>query len=63
MTLDPPPLAQSDSVVLEKLDQARFSWFHVKAILISSVGFFTDSYDLNTVSFVNTMLGYSLVRA
>jgi MFS family permease len=63
VTLDPPPLAQSDSVVLEKLDQARFSWFHVKAILISSVGFFTDSYDLNTVSFVNTMLGYSLYNA
>ena len=27
--------------ILKKLDDAEFSWFHVKAVLVSGVGFFT----------------------
>ena len=26
---------------LKKLDNAKFGWFHVKAIMVSGVGFFT----------------------
>lgn len=28
---------------LEEIDNAPFSWFHVKVCLVAGVGFFTDS--------------------
>jgi MFS transporter, PHS family, inorganic phosphate transporter len=28
------------------LDQARLGWFHLRAVLVSGVGFFTDAYDI-----------------
>ncbi len=31
---------------LAKLDNAKFGWFHIKACLVSGIGFFTDAYDL-----------------
>jgi hypothetical protein len=30
--------------MFHELNHAKFGWFHVKAILISGVGFFTDAY-------------------
>ena len=33
-------------LALEKLDNAEFGWFHIKACLVSGIGFFTDAYDL-----------------
>jgi len=43
---------------LASLDEARFSWFHIKAILISGCGFFTDSYDIFIINLVMPMIGY-----
>jgi len=40
---------------LASLDEARLSWFHIKAILISGCGFFTDSYDIFIINLVMPM--------
>ncbi|KAI0325442.1 phosphate transporter [Cubamyces sp. BRFM 1775] len=43
---------------LAEIDNARFSWFHVRVCLIAGVGFFTDSYDIFAISIASVMLGY-----
>ncbi|QHN93785.1 Inorganic phosphate transporter [Arachis hypogaea] len=43
--------------VLEALDSARTQWYHVTAILIAGMGFFTDAYDLFCISTVSKLLG------
>lgn len=32
-------------LALAEIDKAPFGWYHVRAILVAGVGFFTDSYD------------------
>lgn len=46
-------------VILHQLDSARFQWFHLKAILISGAGFFTDAYDLFTLSVIRVMISFA----
>jgi len=36
-------------------DEAKLSWFHIKAILISGCGFFTDAYDIFIINLVMPM--------
>ncbi|KIK45244.1 hypothetical protein CY34DRAFT_801868 [Suillus luteus UH-Slu-Lm8-n1] len=43
---------------LEEIDNAPFSWFHVKVCMVAGVGFFTDSYDIFAINIAATMLGY-----
>ncbi|KAL8239427.1 hypothetical protein R6Q59_015994 [Mikania micrantha] len=43
--------------VLEALDTARTQWYHIKAIVIAGMGFFTDAYDLFCISTVSKLLG------
>ncbi|MEW5303766.1 MAG: hypothetical protein WDW36_006425 [Sanguina aurantia] len=43
----------------EALDCAHFQLFHVKAILISGVGFFTDAYDLFVIGVITPMIGFA----
>ncbi|KAH7907279.1 major facilitator superfamily domain-containing protein [Hygrophoropsis aurantiaca] len=43
---------------LAEIDNAPFSWFHVKVCLVASVGFFTDAYDIFAINIAATMLGY-----
>ncbi|CAG8625862.1 2257_t:CDS:2, partial [Dentiscutata heterogama] len=43
---------------LEKIDNAKFGWFHVRACIVSGVGFFTDAYDIFAINLVAVMLGY-----
>ena len=33
--------------VLNKYDNAKFGWFHIKTILVAGIGFFTVSFLLN----------------
>jgi MFS transporter, PHS family, inorganic phosphate transporter len=42
---------------LAKIDQAPFSWRHVRAIVVAGVGFFTDAYDLFAINLASSMLG------
>ncbi|XP_072995047.1 low affinity inorganic phosphate transporter 4-like [Typha latifolia] len=43
--------------VLDALDSARTQWYHVTAIVIAGMGFFTDAYDLFCISTVSKLLG------
>lgn len=42
----PIPLDQARRRALDEIDNAQFGWNHVRAVLISGVGFFTDAYDM-----------------
>jgi PHS family inorganic phosphate transporter-like MFS transporter len=53
-------LNKSRTVALEKVDRAPFSLFHVKVWLVAGAGFFTDAYDIFTISIVTTMIGWHL---
>ncbi len=44
-------------LALAEIDKAPFGWYHIRAIVVAGVGFFTDSYDIFTVSLLTTMLG------
>ncbi|XP_042753235.1 low affinity inorganic phosphate transporter 4-like [Lactuca sativa] len=50
-------MASNNLSVLEALDTARTQWYHVKAIVIAGMGFFTDAYDLFCISTVSKLLG------
>ncbi|KAF9521787.1 phosphate transporter [Crepidotus variabilis] len=43
--------------ILEEMDSARFSWFQVKVCIVAGVGFFTDAYDIFTISIAVVMIG------
>ncbi|RPD61044.1 phosphate transporter [Lentinus tigrinus ALCF2SS1-7] len=44
-------------VLLQDIDNAKFSWFHVKVAFVSGAGFFTDAYDIFAINIVSVMLG------
>ena len=48
------PLAATD--LIESLDEAKLSRFHLRAVLVSGMGFFTDAYDLFVIGIVSTLL-------
>lgn len=43
--------------VLNALDVAKTQWYHFTAIIIAGMGFFTDAYDLFSISLVTKLLG------
>ncbi|ODV62118.1 phosphate transporter PHO84 [Ascoidea rubescens DSM 1968] len=45
-------------LALEKIDNAKFGWYHVRAICVGGVGFLTDSYDIFAINIAVSMLGY-----
>jgi hypothetical protein len=49
-------LRQKKKDTLKKLDDAKFGWFHVRAILVSGIGFFTvRTMNLSLRSFPNSI--------
>ncbi len=40
------------SDIFEDFDKKKFGWFHVKSILTTGIGVFTDGYDLSSVGIV-----------
>lgn len=44
-------------VVLNALDVAKTQWYHFTAIVIAGMGFFTDAYDIFSISFITKLLG------
>lgn len=42
---------------LARIDEARFGWHHVRAVVVAGVGFFTDSYDIFAINLAVSMLG------
>ncbi|KAI0663769.1 phosphate transporter [Cubamyces menziesii] len=51
-------LDEKRRAALAEIDQAKFSWFHVKVCMVAGVGFFTDAYDIFAINIASTMLGY-----
>ncbi|KAF6009323.1 Inorganic phosphate transporter pho84 [Brettanomyces bruxellensis] len=37
-------------LALEKIDNAKFGWYHVRAICVAGVGFMTDAYDIFSIN-------------
>jgi len=56
-------LDQRRRAALAEVDNAAFSWFHVKVVLVAGVGFFTDAYDIFAINIASTMLGYVYNKA
>ncbi|XP_050225228.1 low affinity inorganic phosphate transporter 4-like [Mercurialis annua] len=50
-------MSSNDLAILSALDTARTQWYHVTAIVIAGMGFFTDAYDLFCISNVSKLLG------
>nr|AAU84429.1 phosphate transporter 5 [Oryza sativa Japonica Group] len=46
-----------DRKVLDALDTAKTQWYHFTAVVIAGMGFFTDAYDLFSISLVTKLLG------
>lgn len=44
-------------LALAEIDKARFGWYHVRAIAVAGIGFFTDAYDIFAINMVTAMLG------
>ena len=58
-TVEVPSTTPKKDELFKAFDNTGFRWFHVKAILISGVGFFTDAYDLYTVGLISQMIAYA----
>jgi PHS family inorganic phosphate transporter-like MFS transporter len=43
--------------LLNKLDNKKFGWFHSKIILISGIGFFSQAYNVFSITFLTPLLG------
>jgi PHS family inorganic phosphate transporter-like MFS transporter len=44
-------------LALAEIDNAKFGWYHVRAVIVAGVGFFTDSYDIFAINLASGMLG------
>ncbi len=42
--------------LIAALDEASLSGFHLRAVLVSGMGFFTDAYDLFVIGIVSTLI-------
>ncbi|KAH9928426.1 phosphate transporter [Amylocystis lapponica] len=52
------PVSEQRRAILAEIDNAHFSWFHVKVAFVSGAGFFTDAYDIFAINIVAGILGY-----
>ncbi|CAN1139748.1 Probable inorganic phosphate transporter 1-7 [Linum perenne] len=50
-------MADGNLQVLKTLDTAKLQWYHYTTVVISGMGFFTDSYDLFCISLVSKLIG------
>lgn len=44
-------------LALAEIDKAPFGWYHVRAIVVAGIGFFTDAYDIFAINLATPMLG------
>ena len=49
-------MAEPQTDLIASLDEAQLSRFHLRAVLVSGMGFFTDAYDLFVIGIVSTLL-------
>lgn len=58
-----PSSPSPNSISLDRLNPCRYvitdkQWFHARTCLVAGVGFFTDAYDIFSISIAATMIGY-----
>lgn len=44
-------------LALSEIDKTPFGWYHVRAVTVAGIGFFTDSYDIFAINLAVQMLG------
>lgn len=44
-------------LALAEVDKAPFGWYHIRAIVVAGIGFFTDAYDIFAIGLVTAMMG------
>ncbi|KAL5331863.1 hypothetical protein ACEPPN_001402 [Leptodophora sp. 'Broadleaf-Isolate-01'] len=44
-------------LALSEIDKVPFGWYHVRAVTVAGIGFFTDSYDIFAINLVTSTLG------
>ena len=44
-------------LALAEIDKAPFGWYHIRAVVVAGIGFFTDAYDIFAINLVTGMLG------
>ena len=44
-------------LALAEIDKVPFGWYHVRAVVVAGIGFFTDSYDIFAINLITSMLG------
>jgi PHS family inorganic phosphate transporter-like MFS transporter len=44
-------------LALAEIDRAAFGWYHVRAVVVAGIGFFTDAYDIFAINYASAMLG------
>lgn len=49
-------MAEPPADLIGSLDEAKLSRFHLRAVVVSGMGFFTDAYDLFVIGIVSTLL-------
>ncbi|OBZ83095.1 Repressible high-affinity phosphate permease [Choanephora cucurbitarum] len=45
-------------LALVDIDNAKFGWYHIRACIVSGIGFFTDAYDIFAINLVSIMIGF-----
>ena len=45
-------------LALEKIDNASFGWYHIRAIMVACIGFMTDSFDIFAINIATSMFAY-----
>jgi PHS family inorganic phosphate transporter-like MFS transporter len=48
---------QRRRLALAEIDKIPFGWYHVRAVSVAGIGFFTDSYDLFAMNLALKMVG------
>ncbi|KAL3420043.1 phosphate:h+ symporter [Phlyctema vagabunda] len=44
-------------LALSEIDKVPFGWYHVRAVVVAGIGFFTDSYDIFAINLITSTLG------
>lgn len=50
-------------LALSEIDKVPFGWYHVRAVTVAGVGFFTDSYDIFAINLAVQMLGMAFWKS
>ncbi|TVY59444.1 Repressible high-affinity phosphate permease [Lachnellula suecica] len=44
-------------LALAEIDKVPFGWYHIRAVAVAGIGFFTDSYNIFAINMVTALLG------